>query len=558
MKQSRKNEIRTLYEKIDELDDLQAKAGSKSERKKIERRIIALRQEVAEILDEEAKNTPNGLSPRPASEGNTNSQDYREYHSRQATTRPINIRTSPDKPKQQGKTRPPSTRIRREHNDSKPTAKPIAKPSKNRDSKNKNLIPRRISRAKVADYIYHRLSELEKIILSDRGKKREKAKTERALLDEQFKILYGDKRWEKKLDSSLVEKVYETPPKPSFPKTNKNPNAQPAKAPDQSIGKPTYLRKCRKMNFRQLREFIDESLRQFLELTSENDAPSSHEEFLDLWEMLCRKTKEHELPPVLPDPGAPPELPEFVPSEQLKQKLEFLNEQRRQLTERLAAAGKGGVVRKLRHRLHVLDRDIVSLEKRENHEEHHKAQLRQYHDAKRAHLQSVQQREVEKKRQRKLRPRRLEIADRVLNDIERAFKLGATGPMTRLPWRLLPPGELSVQKVLQHYNKLEYHYPDIRYEKERISKAFSLGPNGCFVGTDEYEGYIVFTFAHTSRVLMECPVFGNAIYILNSDWKRLSRLSKQDLLLRPDTVKIVHKGDWFLRVKRELTMRKRR
>jgi hypothetical protein len=46
-------------------------------------------------------------------------------------------------------------------------------------------------------------------------------------------------------------------------------------------------------------------------------------------------------------------------------------------------------------------------------------------------------------------------------------------------------------------------------------------------------------------------VYGNAIYVLGPDWKRLSKISKRELLSgRPLGVdKIVHKGDWIERAK---------
>ena len=75
-------------------------------------------------------------------------------------------------------------------------------------------------------------------------------------------------------------------------------------------------------------------------------------------------------------------------------------------------------------------------------------------------------------------------------------------------------------------------------------------------GRSEFEGYIVLTFAHTLRALLECPVFDNAINILDSDWKRWSRMTKLRLVHRSDQVTwIVHKGDWFWRVKQELGIR---
>lgn len=152
---------------------------------------------------------------------------------------------------------------------------------------------------------------------------------------------------------------------------------------------------------------------------------------------------------------------------------------------------------------------------------------------------------------------RLRIVKSIRRDIETTFELGAVPSTGRLSWRVLPPGELSVNNVLRHYDGLQQHNPHISYERERINKAFSLRPDRCYVGSDEFEGYIVLTFDHTPRVLLECPVFGNAIYVVDFDWRRLSRMTKQDLLSRDSlgVTRIVHKGDWFSRVKRALGIR---
>ena len=128
-------------------------------------------------------------------------------------------------------------------------------------------------------------------------------------------------------------------------------------------------------------------------------------------------------------------------------------------------------------------------------------------------------------------------------------------PTNRLSWNVLPAGEWSVAGIRQHYNRLQRRYPHIEYDRERIDKALSLNPDQCFIGKNEFEGYIVFTFAHTPKTLLECPVFGNAIYIIHSDWKRLSRKTKQELKRSPEVTRIIHRANWFQRVKRELGSR---
>jgi hypothetical protein len=121
---------------------------------------------------------------------------------------------------------------------------------------------------------------------------------------------------------------------------------------------------------------------------------------------------------------------------------------------------------------------------------------------------------------------REEIAARIRRDIDDAFAPEARPRTRQLPWRLLPPGELFVEGLRRHYDGLQRRNPEIRYGPERLETALSLGPEERYVGAGEFDGYVVFTYPGTERVLLECPVYGNAVYVLGSDWKRLSKQSK--------------------------------
>lgn len=90
-----------------------------------------------------------------------------------------------------------------------------------------------------------------------------------------------------------------------------------------------------------------------------------------------------------------------------------------------------------------------------------------------------------------------------------------------------------------------------------MRRAFSLRPEAWYVGIGEFDGYVVFTFPRTNKALLERPVYGNAVYVLGSDWRRLSRLSKRELLADGalGVTKIVHMGDWFARVVEALGLR---
>lgn len=80
-----------------------------------------------------------------------------------------------------------------------------------------------------------------------------------------------------------------------------------------------------------------------------------------------------------------------------------------------------------------------------------------------------------------------------------------------------------------------------------MNKAYEMRPGSIYIGVDEFEGYVVFYFDRTQVAVLECPVVGNAIYVIKSNWETLSRLSKAQLLQRHqrEVVRIVHAGEWF-------------
>ncbi len=158
------------------------------------------------------------------------------------------------------------------------------------------------------------------------------------------------------------------------------------------------------------------------------------------------------------------------------------------------------------------------------------------------------------KAQKRLADRRQIIAS-VRRDIHLTFSIGPAEPVTQqVPWRVLPPGELSVKTVLDHYDSLKRRNPHIAYERDRVIMAFSLRPKQCYIGTDEFDGYIVLTFERAEKALLECPIVGNAIYIINNNWKWLARLTKQELLSdhAKEVIRVVHVGDWFSRARQLL------
>ena len=83
----------------------------------------------------------------------------------------------------------------------------------------------------------------------------------------------------------------------------------------------------------------------------------------------------------------------------------------------------------------------------------------------------------------------------------------------------------------------------------------TFNPVQCFVGKNEFDGYLVFLLKQTNKVICDNPVLGNAIYILDGDWKTLSQQSKSELLdlHRHNVRRIIHVGDWISRIRKAIS-----
>jgi hypothetical protein len=131
-------------------------------------------------------------------------------------------------------------------------------------------------------------------------------------------------------------------------------------------------------------------------------------------------------------------------------------------------------------------------------------------------------------------------------------------PVEKVSFQLLPPGTWSVEDRISHYSKEADRLPSGSVEHEiqwsRLTAINSLGPIKCYVGTELWLGYVLFEFSNSDRVVLECPIEGNATYVLSGDWRKMVAHSKFYLLTNfsGNCTKVVHKGEWIARVKTAL------
>lgn len=388
----------------------------------------------------------------------------------------------------------------------------------------------------VLDHIDGRLKELQGVILS-RGvseSTRAAARKQRDFLLEQERIVRGGGGWKsrlRRLDPELVEEVFRGGSKGTTILRENTPE------PD----RPSYWDGCEGMSFGELARFVDGGL-QALQSGDTGDGPHSEEDFQDLLGLLREKAGGRVLPNEDGDPNrATGPSGEFAFSEALRAlreeceryQDEAARHRREGRPERLARFQEQRAAR-CRSRA-----DAWEAEEKQEHD-----------DRRRVRLRDRSSRRGEASMPAALPPDLSGTVRRVERDIGRAF--GPNGPVFSigtLPWELLPAGQFTREGVRAHYERLARAYPERGYEPERMDKAMSLKPSQGWKGTGGFRGYMVFEYAGTEKVLLECPIYGNAIYVLGKDWRPLSRQSKGAIMADEETERIPHVGDWFGKMK---------
>ena len=283
----------------------------------------------------------------------------------------------------------------------------------------------------------------------------------------------------------------------------------------------SYMDRCREMSFGELRKFIDHALERLPDSGTNAELPSTREEFAVLLEMLNAKLDA--MRQAAPEQAGPPPTHDvpfvpyfFEPSEQLDSAYKKRERLREHLNEARFAPSSRRYVEHLESELHPLEREIAERETSEQQE--HKMRRHDQREASEEYYRRDRLWQVKVKIEREWQEKlafREQIVEKRRREIDHRFGPEGSVPTEQVRWRLLPPGELSEGSVREYYARLQSRNPGTKYDPDRIVKALSLGPNQRYEEIGGVEGYTVFTFPHTSSVLLECPVVGNAIYVIH-------------------------------------------
>ena len=124
----------------------------------------------------------------------------------------------------------------------------------------------------------------------------------------------------------------------------------------------------------------------------------------------------------------------------------------------------------------------------------------------------------------------------------------------RVNWTMLPPGSLTAEELAcRVFGRAGMADEKIRKDiKDRYEFLMSLNATNIVVGADSFHGYIG-AMLENDIVVFDNVKFGNAVYILQGDWKELSKKTKRELWELADVShRIQHFGEWKNKVKEEV------
>lgn len=121
------------------------------------------------------------------------------------------------------------------------------------------------------------------------------------------------------------------------------------------------------------------------------------------------------------------------------------------------------------------------------------------------------------------------------------------GEIKCLNWELLKPGMRSWENLEKDLKPIIDTSKKSKRKifEERFKELNSFNPEFVAIGKNGYSGYVVFGFPNLNRYVLESMFYGNAIYIFEENWEKLSQLTKTQVLfgnLHSD--RIIHSSEW--------------
>ena len=130
-----------------------------------------------------------------------------------------------------------------------------------------------------------------------------------------------------------------------------------------------------------------------------------------------------------------------------------------------------------------------------------------------------------------------------------AADLGRIAPtkLRKANWRMLPPGEHPWERLSDHIDAALGHRGDdtrrVIWDRQETLKSYK--PDEIYVGEAGFDDYLAYVFRRHHIVVLESVRKDNAIYVFGLDWKRVSQLSKGQILSAGlHSARIIHAKGW--------------
>jgi hypothetical protein len=118
----------------------------------------------------------------------------------------------------------------------------------------------------------------------------------------------------------------------------------------------------------------------------------------------------------------------------------------------------------------------------------------------------------------------------------------------QVDWEILPVGDKN-EVIQQIHKRLSPTPQEAKIIDERMNLLLALRPINFIAGTSGFARYVGALY-NEELVVFENIRYGNAIYIMFNDWKRLSKMSRVELINSEEKYeRIVHANNWEYRVK---------
>lgn len=114
----------------------------------------------------------------------------------------------------------------------------------------------------------------------------------------------------------------------------------------------------------------------------------------------------------------------------------------------------------------------------------------------------------------------------------------------RVDWELLPPG--SIDRIVERLATSSKAYPHrVAVATERLRTLDRLKPDAFISGKGKFSSYFGARFGDT-LVALENLEYGNALYLFEADWERLSQMSRTELIKNRDqnVRRVPHIAGW--------------